>query len=62
MHIGLVECNVPFFCHCDIDLVSTIILSRAYLLYYLGKESQFGECLHLGMTECHMYVPGFGSL
>ena len=25
---------------CDLDLISTIILSEAYLIYYLREESQ----------------------
>ena len=49
--LGWLSVKYHFLCHCDIDLVSTTILSGAYLLYYLGLEFQFGECLHLGMTE-----------
>ena len=29
-----------FWGHCDVDLVSRLIVSGAYLLYYLKKESQ----------------------
>ena len=30
----LAECHVPFFCHCDIDFVSTIILSGIYPILF----------------------------
>ena len=42
MHLGIVECHVPFLGHCDLDLWPSfrIIMSRAYLLYYLRYESQ----------------------
>ena len=36
----MAECRVPFSGHCDLDLVFRIIMSRAYLLYYLRQESQ----------------------
>ena len=36
----MAECRVPFLGHCDLDLVLRIIVSGAYLLYYLRKESQ----------------------
>ena len=34
----MTECHLPG--HCNLDLVSRIILSGAYLLYYLKSESQ----------------------
>ena len=41
----MTECRVPFLGHSDLeltsDLVFRIIVSGAYLLYYLRKESQF---------------------
>ena len=33
-------CPIPFVGHCDLDIVSRIIMSGAYLLYYLMYESQ----------------------
>ena len=44
IHLGMAECRVPFSCHCDLelnsDLVFRIIVSGAYLLYYLREECQ----------------------
>ena len=42
IHLGIVECRVPFSGHCDLtsDLVFGIIVSGAYLLYYLRQESE----------------------
>ena len=42
MHLGMAECNVPFSGHCDLDLKLSfyIIVSGAYVLYYLRLESQ----------------------
>ena len=42
MHIEIAKCLVIFSGHCnlDLDLVFRIIVSGAYLLYYLRKESQ----------------------
>ena len=40
MHLGMADCPVPFSGHCDRDLISRIILSGAYLIYYLREESQ----------------------
>ena len=52
MRLGLMECHVPFTGHrdldlvssviyhfCDLNLISTIIVSEAYLIYYLREES-----------------------
>ena len=36
----MAECHVPLLGHFDLDLVCRIIVSRAYLLYYLRWESQ----------------------
>ena len=35
------------------DLVFRMIVSRAYLLYYLRKESHLASWMHLDMTKCH---------
>ena len=42
MHLGMVECLVPFSVTVTLtsDLVLIIIVSGAYLFYYLRKESQ----------------------
>ena len=42
MHLGIAQCHLPFSGYCDLnlDLVFRIIMSKAYLLYYLSKESQ----------------------
>ena len=34
------ECHVSVFYHCDLDLVSRIIVSGANLIYKLRQESQ----------------------
>ena len=39
-----------FLSRCDLDFVSRIILSGAYLLYYLGRNLKFSVWLHLGMA------------
>ena len=41
MHLGVAESHVPFSgdSDLDLDLVFNIIVSRAYLLYYLREES-----------------------
>ena len=36
------------------DLVFRIIVSGAYLLYYLRKESQMGVWVHPGMAGCRI--------
>ena len=69
MHIEIAKCLVLFSGHCDLDLdlVFRIIVSGAYLLYYLRKESKiwyleesqiwylanpkFGIWRHLEMTK-----------
>ena len=40
MHFGMVESHILFSGHYDLDLVLIIIVSGAYLLYYLRRESQ----------------------
>ena len=42
MHLWMVECHIPFSGHCDLDagLVFRIIVSGAYIVYYLRYESQ----------------------
>ena len=38
------ESHVSVVVHCDLDLISRVIVSGAYLLYYLREESQI-RCL-----------------
>ena len=40
MHLGMVECHVPFSGHFDLDIWPRIFVSRTYLLYYLRWEFQ----------------------
>ena len=45
MHLWMLICFVPFLGHClSYDLVSRIIVSGAFLLYYLMYESQI-QCV-----------------
>ena len=39
LHLGIAEFMNQF---CGIDLISRIIMSGAYLIYYLMEESQIG--------------------
>ena len=39
--------------HCDLDLFSRIIVSRAYLLYFLRKESQIW-CIDASLNLCDL--------
>ena len=46
--------RIPFLGHCDLNLcpiVSRIIVSGAYLLYYLCRNPKFGVLIPLGMAE-----------
>ena len=40
MHIGNAEYRVSLSGHCDLDLISIIMVSGAYLLHYLRKDSK----------------------
>ena len=40
LHLGMAECHLSVLGHCDHDLISRIIVSGAYLIYYLREESQ----------------------
>ena len=46
-----------FWGHCDLDLFSRIIMSGAYLIYYL-RNPKFGVLMHLWMLICH--IPFYG--
>ena len=37
---------------CDLDLISTIIVSGAYLIYYLREDPKFAVRIHLWMLMC----------
>ena len=43
---------ISFLSHCGLDLVSTIIVSVAYLLYYLRWESQIKYMDAFWMVIC----------
>ena len=46
MHLGMVECLVPFTGHFDLDLVLIIIVSGAYLLFFeIGIPNLVCECI-----------------
>ena len=59
MHIEIVKCLVIFSGHydLDLDLVSRIIVSGAYLLYYLKKESQIWYVATWQSVVHHPWVP-----
>ena len=70
LHLGFSESNVPVLGHCDVDLFSRIIVSRAYILYYLRKDSKFwfmGISLDNDMSRTilghcdHDLCPSFGN-
>ena len=44
------------------DLISRIIVSGAYLLYYFKLESQIGVWMHLGIVECRIPWSGHCEL
>ena len=54
MHLWMTECHVPFSGHCDLDLVLRIIMSGAYLLFFLERNPIFDVWVHLGMVECRV--------
>ena len=55
------ECRVLFFGHCDLELVSRIILSRAYPIF-LGRNHKLSVLMHLGMVESHIPFWGHSDL
>ena len=66
MLLGMTECLVPFvtvtLLTLTSDLVSRIIMSGAYLLYYLRRNPKFGVWMHLGMTEFRVPFSGHCNL
>ena len=54
IHLGITECRIPFSGHCDLDLDADLVFRRivslAYLLYYLRKESQI-QCVDASWTD-----------
>ena len=46
MHLGMVECHVPFTGHCDLDLVFRIIMFEAFfsILFELGIPNLVFGC------------------
>ena len=45
LHFWMEECHVPFFYHCDLDLVSRIIMSGAYLVLEVGITNLEYGCI-----------------
>ena len=54
MHLGMVECRVPFMGHCDLDLGFRKIVSGTYRYIIKGGISIFCVYMHLGMVECQI--------
>ena len=58
----MAECHVSVLGHCDLDLVSRIIVSGAYLVYNLSEESQIlcvdasfvADMLHIFLGHCDL--------
>ena len=44
------------------ELVFRIIMSGAYLLYYLRYESKIGVWVHIWMVECRVLFMGYCDL
>ena len=58
MHLGMVECLVPFKGQCDIDLVFRKLCAEHILYIIKGRNPKFGVWMQLLMAECH--VPFLG--
>ena len=56
------ECHIPFSGHCDLDLILRVIVSGAYLLYSLSRNSKFGVLMHLWMAKCLILFSGHCDL
>ena len=62
MHLGMTEFEYHFGVTVTLnsDLVSMMIVSEAYLLYYLRYWNHiFGVLMHLGMTKGCILFSGF---
>ena len=62
MHLGMVECLVPFMGHCDLDLVFRKIVSGAYLILLKVEFPKIGVWMQLLMAECHIPFLGHFDL
>ena len=51
MHLRMADCHIPFLGHCNLDLISRIIMSRT-----------FGVWMHFEMVECHVPFLGLCDL
>ena len=72
MHLGMAECRVPFWGHCDLNLWLSLYSNKmsvrpascpehiSYILW--GRHSKFGVWMHLGMAECHVSFLGHCDL
>ena len=47
---------------CDLDLIYTVIVSGAYLIYYLREETQIAVWIHLWMLVCCILFLGHCDL
>ena len=55
IHLGMVECLVPFTGHCDLVFRKNGVWSIfLILLMVAGRNPKFGVWMHLGMAECHI--------
>ena len=63
VHLGMARCGVPFLVIVTLtfDLVSRIIMSEAYLLYFfLGMNPYFGVWMRHGMVK--WCIPFWGHI
>ena len=63
MYLGMAECHVPFWGHCDLDIDLQLNFknhcdwSISHSIW--DRNPNFGVCMHLGMVEC--FVPFTGN-
>ena len=64
MHLGMTGVTCHFWVTVTLtsDPVLRIIVSGAYLLYSLSRDSKFGMWMHLGIAECHEPFSGHCDL
>ena len=65
MHLGMVECLVPFTGHCDLDLwpsfLKNYVQSISLILLKVGIPNLIGW-MQLWMAECHIPFLGHFDL
>ena len=54
MALGMAECHKPFWVTVTLtsDLVFRIIMSGAYIYFFLARSLKFGVMMHFGMRKC----------